>query len=285
MRGYRLKRWQRILIVLSIFWMVFGGMWGWRHANDRVDAAFKLCLTQIKTAADVQECRAKRAAALVPNWIGAGVAAAAPVALFWLGLCGLIFAGRRVRQAFRAEPELAVAAEPPPKLSHEGPRPAPANAPPQPAVLASGPVAIGLQTRPAPSVAAHIGKSANKRTVERYMEGFRQSDHQKVLSCLTDDVEWILPGLFHLKGKEAFDKEIENPAFVGSPDIEVTRLMEERDVVVAEGRVRAARRDGGTLHAVFCDVFEMRDAKIRRLVSYLMEVKEDHQLNDGHSSA
>jgi hypothetical protein len=43
--------------------------------------------------------------------------------------------------------------------------------------------------------------------------------------------------------------------------------------VGAEGRVRAARRDGGYLNAVFCDVFEMRDAKIKRLISYLMEIK------------
>jgi len=109
--------------------------------------------------------------------------------------------------------------------------------------------------------------------VEKYMDAFRRSDHQEVLSCLTDDVEWVLPGLFHLKGKDAFDKEIENRAFVGSPVITVTRLTEASDVVVAEGSVRAARRDGGTLNAVFCDVFEMQDAKIRRLISYLMEVK------------
>jgi ketosteroid isomerase-like protein len=118
-----------------------------------------------------------------------------------------------------------------------------------------------------------MGKSPNKRTVEKYMDAFRRSDHQQVLSCLTDDVEWVLPGLFHIKGKDAFDREIENPAFVGSPVITVTRLTEEGDVVVAEGSVRAARRDGGTLNAVFCDVFEMQDAKIRRLISYLMEVK------------
>ena len=43
-------------------------------------------LTQIKKAADVQACRAERAAALVPNWFGAAVAAAGPGALFWLGL-------------------------------------------------------------------------------------------------------------------------------------------------------------------------------------------------------
>jgi ketosteroid isomerase-like protein len=73
-------------------------------------------------------------------------------------------------------------------------------------------------------------------------------------------------------GKDAFDKEIENDAFVGSPTINVTRMIEEHDIVVAEGGVRAARRDGGLLNAVFCDVFEMQGAKIRRLTSYLMDL-------------
>ena len=114
--------------------------------------------------------------------------------------------------------------------------------------------------------------SDNKRTVERYMEGFRVSNHEEILSCLTDDVEWILPGAFHLHGKEAFDKEIENPAFTGSPEIMVTRLTEENDVVIAEGTVRAQRRDGTRLTLAMCDVFEMRGGKIRRLTSYLMEV-------------
>jgi len=113
----------------------------------------------------------------------------------------------------------------------------------------------------------------NKQTVQRYMEAFRKSDHAEVLACLTDDVEWVIPGAFHLQGKEAFDREIENEAFVGRPAIDVTRLVEEDEVVVAEGSVRSARRDGGVLNAVFCDVFVMREARIRHLTSYLMEVK------------
>jgi ketosteroid isomerase-like protein len=114
--------------------------------------------------------------------------------------------------------------------------------------------------------------SENKATVERYMAGFNISDHALVLSCLTDDVEWDLPGAFHLVGKEAFDKEIENPAFVGRPTITVTRMVEEDDVVVAEGAVRAMKSDGGLLDAVFCDVFLMREARIRRLTSYVMAI-------------
>lgn len=115
--------------------------------------------------------------------------------------------------------------------------------------------------------------SANKKTVQTYMEAFTRTDHAAILSCLTDDVEWFIPGLFHIRGKAAFDGEIENDAFVGSPTIEVTRMTEENEVVVAEGRVQCARKEGGLLNAVFCDVFEMRDARVRRLISYLMEVK------------
>lgn len=113
----------------------------------------------------------------------------------------------------------------------------------------------------------------NKKTVDVYMEGFRRSDHAMILSCLTDDIEWEMPGAFRLVGKKAFDREVENPAFVGSPTIDITRVVEENDVVVAEGKVRAKRSDGGLLDAVFCDVFLMRDGKIRRLISYVVEIK------------
>lgn len=115
--------------------------------------------------------------------------------------------------------------------------------------------------------------SENKKVVEKYIERFNKSDHVMILSCLTDDVEWILPGVFHLKGKEAFDKEIENPAFEGKPVIVVSRSTEENNVVVTEGTVRAKKKDAEYINLAFCDVFEMKDGLIQRLTSYLMEVK------------
>jgi ketosteroid isomerase-like protein len=127
---------------------------------------------------------------------------------------------------------------------------------------------------PAKTNKTKIAMSENKKTVERYMEGFRRTDHAMVLSCVTDDVEWLIPGMFHSRGKEAFDDEIENEAFTGRPTITVTRMIEESDVVLAEGTVCARRKDGGLFNAVFCDVFEMERWKIKKLISYLMEIKE-----------
>lgn len=87
-------------------------------------------------------------------------------------------------------------------------------------------------------------------------------------------IEWFMPGAFHLEGKDAFDKEIENDAFTGSPTIRITRMTEENNVVIAEGTVRSARKDGGLLNAMFCDVFEMENTQIKRLITYLAELKD-----------
>jgi uncharacterized protein len=113
----------------------------------------------------------------------------------------------------------------------------------------------------------------NKKTVETYMDGFRKTDRPGILACLTEDVEWEIPGVFHVRGKEEFAKHIVDEGFLPNPGITVTRLTEANDVVVAEGSVRAQRTDGTVLNLAFCEVFEMQDGKIRRLISYLMETK------------
>jgi ketosteroid isomerase-like protein len=119
-----------------------------------------------------------------------------------------------------------------------------------------------------------LSMSPNKETVRKYIDGFNKSDHAQILSCLTDDIEWLMPGTFHLTGKDAFDKEIENDAFSGSPTVTITRMTEENDVVLAEGTVRVAWKHGGFLNAVFCDAFEMENTKIKRLTTYQVTLQE-----------
>jgi ketosteroid isomerase-like protein len=112
--------------------------------------------------------------------------------------------------------------------------------------------------------------SLNKQTVEVYMQGFRESNHAKILSCLTDDVIWQMPGIYRHEGKEAFDKEIENENFEGRPTIQIHRMTEENNVVIAEGTVKGKVKGGADFEADFCDVFEMENMLIKSLTSYLM---------------
>ena len=76
--------------------------------------------------------------------------------------------------------------------------------------------------------------------------------------------------MFRLSGKEAFDKEIENDNFIGSPTIQIIRMIEENNIVIVEGAVQSKMKNGDLLDAVFCDVFHMQNEKIKHLTSYLM---------------
>lgn len=117
--------------------------------------------------------------------------------------------------------------------------------------------------------------SANKKIVERYIDGFNKSDHGQILSCLTDDIQWTAYGAYRLNGKEAYDNEIENPAFTGSPTLAITRMVEESDVVMAEMTVEVQRLNGELMRAAMGEVFVMRDAKIKERRSYLVELTEN----------
>ena len=115
--------------------------------------------------------------------------------------------------------------------------------------------------------------SANQLTIERYLDGFRNTNRPQVLSCVTDDVEWTVPGIFQIHGKAEFEQHIVDEGFAGHPEITVSRLLESGDVVVVEGTVKAPRVDRSVLNLAFCDVFEMRKEKIARLISYLVVTK------------
>ncbi|MGE3856805.1 MAG: nuclear transport factor 2 family protein [Dehalococcoidia bacterium] len=111
--------------------------------------------------------------------------------------------------------------------------------------------------------------SDHKRVVRAYMDAYARFDRATIGALLTDDVRWDVPGAFHIQGRDAFDAHIVDPYSDGPPQITITRLTEEDGVVIAEGRVRAARTDGSVVRLEYCDVFEMRDGKIARLISYL----------------
>ena len=117
--------------------------------------------------------------------------------------------------------------------------------------------------------------SANKRVVERYIDGWNTSDHEQILSCLTDDIEWTVFGQFRLQGKAAYEAEIENPAFTGTPTVEILRMVEEDDVVMAEMTVVAQRADGSTLRAAMGEVFVIRDGLIAERKAYVVPLTEN----------
>lgn len=118
--------------------------------------------------------------------------------------------------------------------------------------------------------------SRNTDTVTAYIDGFRTNDHAQILACLTDDIEWTVFGAFHLRGKEAYDKAIDGaPEFIDPPDLEVIRMVEQGDVVMAELAGTARRAAGGEMRMSMAEVFVMRDGRIAERRAWVIVLYEN----------
>ena len=119
--------------------------------------------------------------------------------------------------------------------------------------------------------------SRNTDTVNTYLDGFRKNDHAQILSCLTDDIEWTVFGAFHLTGKAAYDRAIDGaPEFVDPPaELEVVRMVEQDDVIMAEMTCTVLRAAGGQARMSMAEVFVMRDGKIAERRAWVIELKEN----------
>ena len=118
--------------------------------------------------------------------------------------------------------------------------------------------------------------SRNITTVNAYLDGFRRNDHAQILSCLTDDIRWTVFGAFQLTGKEAYDLAIDGaPEFIDPPELEVVRMIEQGDVVMAELTGIARRAAGGEMRMSMAEVFVMRDGKIAERRAWVIVLNEN----------
>lgn len=120
-----------------------------------------------------------------------------------------------------------------------------------------------------------MATSRNQETVERYLDGFRRTDHAQILECLTDDITWTVFGAFHLEGKAAYDAAIEGPGFAGRPELEVVRMVEEGDTIMAELLGWAPLQDGSVQRLSMAEVFVLRDGLICERRAWVIPLGED----------
>jgi ketosteroid isomerase-like protein len=107
----------------------------------------------------------------------------------------------------------------------------------------------------------------HKAVVERYTDGFRTGDLDKILSCLADNVTWALHGSKTLVGKAAFAAEADS---VGGPIPQLTldRLIEEGDMVAVVGRGAIDAGGDGPADLVYSEVFTFTEGLISRLDTF-----------------
>ena len=111
-----------------------------------------------------------------------------------------------------------------------------------------------------------------KAVVERYTDGFRTGDLEKILSCLTDDVVWELHGAKTLVGKDAFAAEADS---AGGPNPQLTldrlvgpQLARTGDAVAVLGHGSGEFGNGDPVDFTYAEVFTFTDGLVSRLDTF-----------------
>jgi len=77
-------------------------------------------------------------------------------------------------------------------------------------------------------------------------------------------------------GKEAYDRAIDGaPEFIDPPELEVVRMVEQGNVVMAELTGRARRAAGGELRMSMAEVFVLRDGRIAERRAWVIPLQEN----------
>jgi uncharacterized protein len=109
----------------------------------------------------------------------------------------------------------------------------------------------------------------HKGVIDQWAACFARQDWKGMLGLFTDDVErWEVGSPRRTHGKVEFEKEVLPGPDVLRLGIRVDRMIEEGDIVVAEGLANIFKRDGSTINVQFCDVFEFHGGKVRRITAY-----------------
>lgn len=113
----------------------------------------------------------------------------------------------------------------------------------------------------------------NKAFVEKMDMAFSAGDTGFIISHMHNDVVWEMVGDSIFSGKKEVEKIIASMGEASLPEITQTRITAEANRVVAEGFVRATTKEGSPFEAAYCDCYVLEDGKIRKLRTYLVELK------------
>lgn len=108
-----------------------------------------------------------------------------------------------------------------------------------------------------------------KRVIEQWAKCFTHQDWKGMLGLFSDDIErWEVGAPNRTHGKAEFEKEVLPGPEVARLGMEISKMIEEGDVVVAEGLAHIHKKDGSTINVQFCDVFEFEGMKVKRITAY-----------------
>jgi ketosteroid isomerase-like protein len=96
----------------------------------------------------------------------------------------------------------------------------------------------------------------NRKVIEDVIAAFDANDVAAILNNMTDDVEWEMLGDATMSGKEA-----------------IRQMIIEGDQAAVTGEVKCEGPNGTLMDMYYCDIYELTDGKVSRMISYPINKK------------
>lgn len=124
-----------------------------------------------------------------------------------------------------------------------------------------------------------LDRSQALAVLKQFGKAFNAGDVDGILSCVTDDFEWVLnegPEAPHgrlVRGRDAVAAALaERLRAFSAMRFFDTELIYGDDRVIGTFRIQATRATGERIDARGCDIYTFRDGRIARKDSYLKQI-------------
>lgn len=117
----------------------------------------------------------------------------------------------------------------------------------------------------------------NKELVKKINEAFSKGNTKFILANVADDIRWNIVGMPTISGKNDFLETMEMMELQSFPLITVRNIIAEGDYVVVESAGKqgtseqAIGKTGEQNNPSYCDVYLIKDGKVKELTTYVVD--------------
>jgi uncharacterized protein len=114
----------------------------------------------------------------------------------------------------------------------------------------------------------------NNETIHQVIDAFDNNDTESILGLVTNNVEWHMLGDQVIKGKDGmkafFEKNADMKMLTSTKD----HIIVEGDRAAVDGHVQCTDKNGKLMDMYYCDVYELEQGKVKKMVSYTINKKD-----------
>ena len=115
--------------------------------------------------------------------------------------------------------------------------------------------------------------SRNKGIVEQVNAAFAANNLEGFLAHCAEDLIWTMVGDKTNKGKASIREWMKSAGEMNPPVFDVADLIAEGHIVMAQGNMTMADKDGTVVPYAYCDIYRFRGDRIVELKSFVVKTE------------